>query len=72
MTNRKIEEGNEAVRGIWREIEERFEEWARRAMRCYWEWMEYMRGVWERWVFWNFKFFLNFFFCWWMRVEENC
>ncbi len=37
-----------AVQMIWRELEKNYMEWARVALRCYWQWMEYMRGIWNR------------------------
>ncbi len=42
-------DGNKvAVQMIWRELEKNYMEWARVALRCYWQWMEYMRGIWNR------------------------
>lgn len=39
---------NQAVQGIWRQLEDDDWGWARRAFLCYWSWMEYMKVVWNR------------------------
>ena len=42
------EGGNEVVEGIWREVKMRFGTWTTKALRVYWAWMGFMKGVWER------------------------
>ena len=39
---------NRTVRDIWHQLEEEHVEWARTAQLCYWQWMEYMKGIWRR------------------------
>lgn len=48
LQEKKQDQSNQTVQAVWRQLEQGHLDWARRAQLCYWQWMEYMKGIWSR------------------------